>query len=384
MAIIPKIEAFEKACRNADNEKDDVRNTQELMRMLSNLSQFDARIRGLILTRKTAITSFSWNINALDNENEQDVLNAQSAQRRLKKAIDSILSRHTDTAIFGIGGFSLDWQNPNGNEWLCNAIALPVQKIERLSDNRLCIVTNDNKKQIIDDTDDSYALSHDNNTIRGGILRSIAPLLIIKSENWVEWLNYNRKLKGIIVAQYDEQKTFEDDKRVATEMLKNVTDNNAGLLSNLVDFKFFDAVSNIGATSFKELIENINSDASIAILGQANTTQLPSSGGSRAALQVLKMISSDIHFDDMNRIESFINEKLIQPDYNRSFDANSTTKHLFRINVPEEQDALTRVNVIATALNARIPLNAIEIYQSIGFTKPESVDDVLGIDDLSL
>ena len=55
----------------------------------------------------------------------------------------------------------------------------------------------------------------------------------------------------------------------------------------------------------------INRDIAIAVLGQANTSELPNHGGSRAALEVLRLISKDIFYSDMVRVESIINRFLL-------------------------------------------------------------------------
>ncbi len=129
-------------------------------------------------------------------------------------------------------------------------------------------------------------------------------------------------------------------------------------------------------------IKNTNDDIQIAILGQANTTQLPKNSGPRAALQVLNSIRQDILFNDINNITELINQ-FLRTEYYLST-GNDNVPYKFEFDIDDFEDYTENANVITYLGNSglKIPIKKSELYQKIGYAVPEDKDEILMINEI--
>ena len=375
--LLPTTSKVLDAMRSADAEPSR-RDTRALMFYLMRAVSSSPRLRNLIRLRRVGVTSFGWEITSTD---EALTDHAAEAQLRCGAAIKSILKYHVDTAAFGSMANELRWDNiEQGWTPVYLKRYLPTEILWNANPDQLVIMPDGNKDQsfMIDPTArPSWILDTDESDVAGGLLRSIIFKAILAKDMEIEWANFNKKVKGLIYAVINEGST-DEEKTAVGDALKNLVQNNYGMFSELTEFKFADVVSSIGAQSFKDFIERLENDMSIAIIGQANTTELPDSGGSRAALTILKMISADISFDDMTRCENMINDQLLTTYYRLNYkEAAMASPFKFRFIVPEDTDIEARANVAVMLAGAGIPVLTSELYNSIGYSKPKTVPDIM-------
>jgi hypothetical protein len=230
---------------------------------------------------------------------------------------------------------------------------------------------NGDKKTLAPLNDPFYLSEHDGDPARGGVMRSVGISEIIRYDMLLEWANFNKKQKGIIQGV---DRGGDDQERSAAETaLQTAMKNNYLLTSDLIDFKFHQITNSAAGSSFKEMIEALNNSIAIAILGQANTTELPKGGGSRAALQVQQMISADIMYSDVIATQNLINEQLLRWDFIQNFDKTGTkpVPWEFKVKLAEAED----LEITATVLDIAsrfLNLNPEEAYQKLNLTPPDS------------
>ena len=326
------------------------------------------RLGGHQLVRRTAVSSFGYSITAIDSA---DAGKAADATTALKGAISELLENHTTTPFFGSSAFALEWAFVN-NTW--SPTAKPLDPTEVASyGSGVRIFDGNSEKLTVKATiesefeNDLYVIDNDGGFKAGGKLRAILPTDFIRYEIIRENANYLKKLKGIL--QVINRGGSDDDKEAAESAAADAASNNYVATSDLIEFKL-NSITNGGA-GFKEFIDSLNADISIAILGQANTSEVPASGGSRAALQVMKLVSADIHYDDIIRIERVINNQIILPYWKRNFDRNASQAGLvFNVNLFEEQNYESNIIVLREALAAGVPVLKSEAYQKIGYQAP--------------
>ena len=331
------------------------------------------RVKGLINTRQTAVTSFDFVIKNKET-GEIDV----ETTKNLKRVIFRILKKHVTTPLFGCFALKMEWQNDEFQSNLKVPKKLkfysPTEMLQ--TENGINIVDDDNKviRQLsLDEYYPDFLFEIDDEfEERGGLMRAI---LVLESLRWdmrSENANLLTHLKGIlqIINQGDPEGQDQAD---AIEAAKAARRHKFVVTNELIEFKLNQIVSG-DLSAFKSLIDDINSEISIAILGQANTQQLPNNGGSRAALQILKLISADIHYSDMIRCTELINDLLLKY-YRVNFDETaSESPFVFEFIYDDDENHLNNADIISTVLNAGIPLKKNEVYQKIGFTVPELND----------
>lgn len=348
-----------------------------LQSILMRIRSLDPRLRGHILTRKTGVSAFGWSIKPLDQKDDE---RARQATLRLRRLIDEVVQHQVQAPLYDAFCLQIAWSNIPGQGNVPQLIRRyrPVE-LDKVGDYRLDILKDSDRVEaeisldlnvhlpefIVDVSDDDE---------RGGLLRSIVYHEILLHEMMIEWGNYNRKLKGIIQA-ITERDAEDEEIAAAKQAVEQAVKNNFFVSSKAIEFKVNEIVKGSGQ-SFREMVDQIQRDVCIGILGQANTAEVARGSGSRAALEVLNLIRADIHFDDLMRCERIINEQVLRHDFTLNF-GTSEVPWAFSFDIPEEADFETRVGAIVQAYDSGLPLVSEEAYKLMNLTKPVEVGDVL-------
>lgn len=378
---LPTISTALLALKKADNDDPSARDVRPLMAILSRIMEVSPRLRGLALTRRVAVTSFDWSLVPTDPDNGEL---AMEAEQRCRHTINRILNRHAQTPLFGAMAVQLTWDLMDGRHHPKVLKRFHPTEIIRWGDDRseVCVLEGDTNRPTrinasIAPDRQNWILDYDEDSVAdGGILRSLIFHEILRDESLQEWANFNRKIKGLILGKHREHAGDEEIDQ-AVETLKGLTQHNFSISSDAVTFEFVKLVDQLGAHSFSDFKKTLETDESIAIVGQANTTELPNNGGSRAALQILQMISADIHYADLQRCEEMINGQLLLFDYQLNVDQSAIVlPYRFRFNMAEERDAEKAARTVREALDAGISLRKSEVYEQLGYSVPSDGDEV--------
>lgn len=367
--VYPTLQEFYKYAQMADVKDPENRNIVPLMKILKRAFLANPRILGHYITRTTALSSFDWQIVS------DDMNQAEEAQRRVAKAIDFIVNNHAKTAFYGRNVYKLKIDTQSNEQVISivneldqqtydleNELLLFIDESGRIT-NRINL--NEDKNYLVD-TMPFYVY-------RGGILRALMPLEIIRYDIILENANYLRKLKGIL--QIINKGASQEEQTQAVVAAQQAIQHNYVVTSDFVEFKLNQIAQQAG-TNFKDFIDLLNRDIAIAILGQANTPDLPQHSGSRAALQIQKMISADIMYTDMIRIEKLIN-RLLLLDYKLNFNPNAVeAPYKFQFIEAQEQDIEKNAAALET-ISRFMPVKKDEAYSMVGLTPPAPNDELL-------
>jgi len=357
--------------RLADQPDEQFRDMRPLMSVLMRLPDADPRLGGHILTRLTAVTSFDWRI-----VGDED----GSVRRRLARTIDTVIRKSLDVPLFGAMCIELD---PvfEGDAWRLRVLrAYDPVDLDRPTPNieDLRIVREEPGRLVRMRPREPFLADVDERAWPGGVLRSVLLFEVIRNDMIREWANFSRKLKGIIQGIHREG--AQDEERAAAEQaLRDAVLHNYLITSDAIEFRFNQLVKESAGQNFKEIKAALDADIAIAVLGQANTSELPRGGGSRAALEILQLIRADIHYSDMLRAERLVNELLLI-DYRLNFDADAQEapwRFEFAWEESEAEDIEATARMIREVSEIGLPLLADEVYARLGFTRPPDVPDVL-------
>lgn len=367
----PTIDQALSAIRMADIEDPKLRDIRPLMAILMRIATASPRLSGHIMTRKTAITSYKWTISGETAESEK-------VEERLRPVISRILEYAAQAPMFGAALFELAWDLTGSGIAPALVKSYEPTELEKNGTTVDVITTGMNSAatrqtvepspQFIVDVDTSYWL--------GGVLRSVMFHEILRNETVQEWATYNRKLKGIIQGILTSSAT-ETDQQTAASTLQNIVQHNYAITSDAVKFQLSEVVNAAHGRSFAEFKDMLENDIAIAILGQANTAQLPEGGGSRAALQVLNMIRADIHYSDMNRVLNLMNNQLLKYDYQLNVNPNAVSApYQFEFVYDEIQDTEQNARTIEIFARSGIPMLTKDMYEKAGMEVPPGSPDV--------
>lgn len=369
--VYPTLQQFFKAAQQADQSDIAERNTADLYKIIKRAFLANPRIMGHYITRTTALSSFDWQIIGEDETAVND------ARMRLKPAIDHILNSHAKTAFYGCNVYKLSVQPGNTGTVISIANELDHRFYDLDNENLYLLDNNGDITKKIDARDPvqtGYFVDQITWYLyKGGILRTLMPLEIIRFDIITENANYLRKLKGIL--QIVNKGASREEQSQAENAAQSAIQHNYVVTSDFVEFRLNQIAQSAGS-NFKDYIDLLNRDIAISILGQANTAELPDNGGSRAALQIQKMISADIMYADMIRIEKLI-DRLLLMDYRLNYNPNALeAPYTFAFKIAQEYDVEENASALET-LSRFLPLKKEEAYRFVGFTPPAEGDELL-------
>lgn len=368
--LMPSTEQAQTAKKNADADGDG-RNSRDLHAIELRMFREDEEIYTDANIRKVGITSFSWTIRSKDKTRQDEALIVRD---NLKSCINKLLSISWETPLFGILAAQLEWElfgfwipkyvkkwSADDLNWNTNP-----ELIEEFS-------IKGEKSKIFTSARENYILMTDGD-VPGGSLRRLVLNRVIQAEMLREWANFNAMVKGIITAKMGDISDVSELEAVKNA-IASIEQRNYAIINDSTELDFKELVSSIGATSFAEIIDRLDKRCAKVILGQSNTTELPNSGGSRAALTVQKMITADILLNDMLTCQSMINDQLLKFYWIKNYNT-PVCPFEFEIDWREDIDPEKLMIIIDTMLRNKIPLRSDEVYAAGGFTKPDNAVDV--------
>jgi phage gp29-like protein len=366
--VYPDTKEFYRYCDLAEEADFNSRSITALFKIIKRPLKVNRRLFGVVKTRRTAIRCFNWSIVPRDGKSDMS-----ETTSRVFNSVETLLANQLKTELYGRICFPLELRPAGSSNTVYAKPPLEPWEFD-FNNEELFLIDQTLQKKPADKT--ALFLTDVTDDDIGGLIRVMMPDEIMRYDMALEYGNFLRKLKGIF--QIVNKGASKEDEAAAVNAAVNIVRNNFVVTGEDLDFKLNDVVHNTGA-AFKEFLDSKNADQSIAVLGQANTTQLPNSGGSRAALQILKLISSDIFYSDMVRVENLINKYLLI-DYQVNYERNATLNDLpyyFWLKIEQEEDVEKNAIAIREILNSGIQLKKEEVYRKLGFTVPDKNDEVI-------
>lgn len=343
----------------------------------------NSRLKGHINTRRTAVASWDWDIMPYETK---DAEIAFEARKRLSKIINRIVPGRINASLYGHYAIDIEFVENAG-------VRLPIIKQKfKPSDILACngetiryavgdkILTKNRISLVATDAGDINPIvtimESDGEDFRGGTLLSVAITEILRLDMLSEWVNWSKKQKGMI--QGVDMGADEQEREAAEFAMRNLLKENYVFTSDVIDYKFHQIANSAAGGSFKDISNELNNAIAIAILGQANTAELPKGGGSRAALEVQRLVSADVMYSDVIATHELINEQLLPADF--WFNKNSKdVPYEFKVKLAEQSDYEGNANVIREALAAGIPVLKSEAYEKLGLSVPSDGEETISI-----
>ncbi len=361
-----------KLCDDSTPDKRPIRTYVDIARPL----KFNLRLQGHVTTRTTALTSFGWSIIGLTDNVALDKL-----LQRVKPVINKLIDRHVYTALFASSLYEFELNNGEFGSQLKIKKAFKNWEYD-FDDSSLYFfdsLTGKYLNKIPLGESTFYLFSSIESEPFGGIMRGILINEILRFDMIMENANYLRKLKGIL--QILNKGAGPESEQAAVTAAQTAIKDNYLVTDEFIEFKLNQITTAAAGNSFKDFVQMLNDDNSISILGQANTAQLPAGGGSRAALQIQQLISKDIFYADMVRVEALC-DNYLQLDY--AFNkGKGIIPYKFQFNIAEEKDIEKNASALQMITQV-MPLKEDEAYAYVGFTPPKQGDKLLQVNPSNL
>jgi hypothetical protein len=395
--LMPSLKEVLDAMKKADARDEKSRDTRPLMACLMRMVEAHPRLGGYIKKRRTAITSFDWAIRPRKGGPGNEA-GALERTIRLRPVIEAVLARIFERDLYGHFALQLVWEATADAGQVRPRIAYDPDpdEVERPSRRREQLQfltweatgTGGSSKAFnrspVPVSDPAWLAVVDDSHWAGGTLRSLLIRAVLLNEGLKDWAGYTKRLKGILSAKFTGDVPEEGDSERATAegALKVAGTDGYALHSDNVEFQMWKIVEAAAGQSHKEFKQELEADMAIAVLGQANTSELPKGGGSRAAVQVLSLVSRDIHHADIRCAEQLIADELLVYDERMNADpAAVESAYEFVVLVAQDEDfeANARTLVDARVILEGTPFGVLasELYGRLGLTVPTGTPEVI-------
>jgi hypothetical protein len=353
-----------------------------MLAIMARFMEANSRVGGLVRSAHDAVTGFPWDIVPSDPENKSAVAVAEATKERfINSGVHHNFDVIMDGEFYGITALRQIWNNINGKMQTDLDVVPSTDLFRKKNDSGkyevVLIENNDTTFKTIPIPPAErvqYIISEFNpfKSTRpgfiGGILRSAIPLTIIKNFSWQDWSQFVEIFgQPFRTAEY-KTGTSNEDKAVAKEALEDFGKNAWALVSEDIKFQLQEAARSGNVTAYENLQKAIDAELDILINGEANTTQLPTQGGSRAALQVMKLITDDRMWWRLKRVEEIINEQHIAVDYKlNESETDLTLRPRFKFLTDESEDREANARIVTDLKAAGYTLNDDEVSEKTGF-----------------
>lgn len=369
------------------------RDPRPMLAIIARFMEANTRISGLVRSAHDAIVGFPWDILPSDPKSEA----AKKVAGEMKERFIASKLHHKfhviiDGEFFGLTALRQVWTTVNG-KMLARISVVPSTDLYRQKNAdgiyEYALINNEAKfsaTTIATEELQQYIFSEFNPfestrpEFLGGLCRSAIPLTIIKNFNWQDWAQFTELFaQPFRTAEYKEGTKDEDQEKV-WKALEDFGRNSYALFPENIKFQLHEAARQGTVAAYEKLLDKIDAELAILIKGEANTQELPEHGGSRAAVQILKLISDDRMWWRLKRVEQIINEQYIAVDYRlNESETDIALRPRFEFITEEREDREANARIVNDLTAAGFELDDAEVSQKTGFTvrKTRRLDDGL-------
>ncbi|MDD5061472.1 MAG: DUF935 family protein [Candidatus Marinimicrobia bacterium] len=384
---IGKVKDWNKLANYTELQYRDVR---KLMSLMKRIIECDRYLFGLFQTRKLAILGFDYKIDfptefqkSASEEKQLEEIRLRYQTAKMRKLGDTIINGR----LFGMAAVRLFWTNKTAYGTIVTKkqdYDLTELDIDFDSDGLVFIDTNKNSETF---TRKKFENPEGHIFIRynpmsgidqyyvGSIARVNMIYCLLKYWEFWNWSKNNEKFADPLI--YALYKTGSDKTQVQPilEGLAKLGTDSYAAFSDNVKINLLEAMRNSSAEAHKALIDQINTEMAISVLGQQLTTEI-GKVGSFAAAKVANFVRQDYLYADLLDSQD-ANDQYLIADYHLNYGEPRNAYPVFTYNLDEKEDYESNARIIAELKMAGVPVKRAEVYTKTGFTEPSLEDAVI-------
>lgn len=198
----------------------------------------------------------------------------------------------------------------------------------------------------------------------------------IKRASIKEWLRYQEKGSGVVIARYNDG-AAEGEQSSARDAATAVQEESAVAIPKKFLLEVHEMIRNIG-TSHKELVDEFcNSEITLVYLGQTLTSRGSDGGGSRALGEVHERKEDKISETDCKALMSAVNRSIIKPLVELNFGPDARCPEWI-IEYEPKVDVAAKAKLYSTARKEiGIDLSKKQVREDLQLEEPSEDSDVL-------
>jgi phage gp29-like protein len=213
--------------------------------------------------------------------------------------------------------------------------------------------------------------------IRGGLARAAGWSYLFKNYVLKDWVTFTEVFgQPLRVGKYHPGAS-EQDKQALLQAVSNIGTDAAAIIPESMLIEFTEAHQSSSAELYEHFCEYLDAQVSKAVLGQTLTTEMPRTGGSRAAAQVHDAVRRDILNADARRLSATLKRDLIQPVVDLNM-GPQTRYPTIELGLPDDSDVKVFAEIVAMLADRGLRVSQKTILDKLGIAQADVGEEVLG------
>ncbi len=215
--------------------------------------------------------------------------------------------------------------------------------------------------------------------IRGGIARAAAWAWLFKNFLMKDWLGFAETFgQPFRLGKYAPGATA-DDRAALLSAVTNIGSDAAAVIPDSMMIEFQEArAARSGETVYSEFCGYLDAQISKAVLGQTLTTELPKSGGSRAAATVHEAVRRDILASDAKRLAATLTRDVVKPIVDLNLGVPASGEYpLVALGLPDDIDDKVFADIVASMADRGLQISQRTVLDRLGMPAATPGEPVL-------
>lgn len=360
----------------------------QLFSLYEMLETGDARIAGLLSTRREALASLDYVVSS----SAKDVALAEEATQFVSQCIEqlkwkSFIKRAIDGRVYGVQMFEISWKQDAGR--VVPTQITPISK-SRYGMNMFTGATDVPKGRLLFKTAPIAgkwldATAHTGNLIYltdrdepgyydlGGVMRTILRWYIVKFVLIRNWAQYAEKYGHPVTTITVDKATYDKSKTELINLVKSVGINRYGIFFDGMKVETQSVASSQNVDTFQSLIDMANKEIAIAVVGQNLTSDV--TGGSLAAADVHLDIFQTLTKGDAELVDETVNVQFIDPLVRLNFPTLKYEDYpRYSTVIPNREDPVAKLE----RFSKLAPIGKQFAYEQAGVPMPAEDEETIG------
>ncbi|MGC1398710.1 DUF935 domain-containing protein [Candidatus Binatus sp.] len=213
--------------------------------------------------------------------------------------------------------------------------------------------------------------------IRGGLARAAGWAYLFKNYVLKDWVTFTEVFgQPLRVGKYHPGAS-EQDKQALLNAVSRIGTDAAAIMPESMVIEFTEAHQNGSSELYQSFCQYLDAQVSKAVLGQTLTTEMPRSGGSRAAAQVHEGVRRDILNADAKRLAATLARDLVRPIVELNMGPQRQYPKI-ELGLPDDSDAKVFAEIVAMLADRGLRVSQKTILDKLGIAEAGAGDAVLG------
>ena len=212
--------------------------------------------------------------------------------------------------------------------------------------------------------------------IRGGLARAAGWAYLFKNYILKDWVTFTEVFgQPLRVGKYHPGAT-ETDKQTLLSAVANIGTDAAAIIPESMMIEFTEARQGGSSELYRSFCEYLDAQVSKAVLGQTLTTEMSSSGGSRAAAEVHDAVRRDILAADARRLGETLGRDLVRPIVDLNLGPMRQYPKLV-LGLPDDQDAKEFADIVGAMADRGLRVAQKAVLDRLGLPEAATGDAIL-------